>query len=281
MTKESRRAENKMPLHWYSEGETPITIHRSSGDAVDATFVGVKAGSPSANHGQMDIGSFVLDADGVRWWHDLGAEGYHGIESRGMNLWDRGQDSDRWKIFRQSNAGHNTLLIDGQLQRAAAHGHVVDFSDRPEFPHTVVDMSPVYKGQAESVRRGIALLPSCEVLIQDEIKGKPGSRIRWGMITRSTPKKSGAGELLLRERNRKLTLRLLTMPEASWQVIDISKPQNEWDSPNRGTSIVAFETTIPESGSITLAVLATPGSCRKSGKGTELVVPLDSWKKQP
>jgi hypothetical protein len=228
----------------------------------------------------MDIGSFVLDADGVRWAHDLGAEGYHGIESRGMNLWNRGQDSDRWKIFRQSNSGHNTLQIDGQLQRAAAHGQIVAFSDSPEFPHTIIDMSPVYEGQAESVRRGIALLPSREVLIQDEIKGKPGSSVRWGMITRGTPKKSGAAEMLLRERNRELTLHLLTTTDDSWQVIDASKPQNEWDSPNRGTSIVAFKTTIPESGSITLAVLATPGSCRKSVKESEQLLPLESWNKK-
>ncbi|MHC4170726.1 MAG: heparinase II/III domain-containing protein, partial [Planctomycetota bacterium] len=86
----------RMPLHWFSESETPITVHRSSWTDPEAVFVGVKAGSPSANHGQMDSGSFVLDADGVRWAMDLGAEGYHGIESRGMNLWDRSQDSDRW-----------------------------------------------------------------------------------------------------------------------------------------------------------------------------------------
>ena len=121
-----------MPLHWSSEGEVPITIHRSSWTDPNATFVGFKGGSPSANHGQMDIGSFVLDADGVRWAMDLGAEGYHGIESRGMNLWDRSQDSDRWTIFRQCNAGHNTLVIDGQLQRAAGRGM---FSDSPTIPH--------------------------------------------------------------------------------------------------------------------------------------------------
>ena len=110
----------RMPLHWSSEGETPITVHRSSWTDPRATFVGFKGGSPSANHGQMDIGSFVLDADGVRWALDLGAEGYHGIEARGMNLWNRAQNSDRWTIFRQSNLGHNTLVIDDRLQQAAA-----------------------------------------------------------------------------------------------------------------------------------------------------------------
>jgi len=133
-----------MPLHWQSHGETPITVHRSSWTDPSAMYVGLKGGSPSANHGQMDVGSFVLDCDGLRWAEDLGAEGYHGIESRGMNLWSRAQNSDRWTIFRQSNAGHNTLVIDGQPQRVAGHAHIIYFSDDLEFPHSVIDMSSVY-----------------------------------------------------------------------------------------------------------------------------------------
>jgi hypothetical protein len=277
MTTEDRQAETVMPLHWSSGGETPITIHRSSWDDANATFIGVKAGSPSANHGQMDSGAFVLDADGVRWAHDLGAEGYHGIESRGMNLWSRRQDSDRWKIFRQCNAGHNTLVIDGKLQRAAAHAPIAGFSDDPDFPFTIVDLSDVYDGQADSVQRGVALLRSGEVLIQDELRGRPGSRIRWGMVTQSTPKQAGTGQLLLQERNRRLALRLLEPQDASWQVVDISEPRDEWDSPNPGTSLVAFEAVIPDSGSVTLSVLATPGSCRRRVAESLKIQPLQAW----
>ena len=57
----------------------------------------------------------------------------------------------------------------------------------PTFPHSVLDMSDVYEGQAESVQRGVALLPSGEVLIQDQLTGlKPGASVRWGMITPGT-----------------------------------------------------------------------------------------------
>lgn len=58
------------------------------------TYVGLKGGSPSSNHGQMNTGSFALDAEGVRWAVDPGAKGCHEIESRGMDLWNRAQDSD-------------------------------------------------------------------------------------------------------------------------------------------------------------------------------------------
>jgi hypothetical protein len=268
----------RMPLHWQSRGETPVAVHRSSWMDPDTTYVGLKGGSPSANHGQMDIGSFVLDGDGVRWAEDLGAEGYHGIESRGMNLWSRAQNSDRWTIFRQSNAGHNTLVIDGQLQRAAGHGKIVSFSDDPEFPHSIVDMSSVYEGQVKSVFRGVALLPTREVLIQDHLTGlKPGSRVRWGMITRGQVAAESGATIQLAQHDARLTLRILSPATATWRTIDTATPRNEWDSPNRGTHMVAFEAVATEDGELGFAVLATPGSCTDSRGARLHLRPLEEW----
>src|SRR6476646_181149 len=128
-----------LTLNWKSNGTVPITILRSSWSDPRATFIGLKAGSPSASHGHMDIGSFVLDSDGVRWATDLGSEGYYGIESRNMGLWDKAQNGDRWTIFRLSNLGHNTLVIDNQLQTAEGDAQIVAFSDRPNRPYSVAD----------------------------------------------------------------------------------------------------------------------------------------------
>ena len=230
-----------MPLHWNSQGHVPITLHRGSWTDPAATFVGFKGGSPSANHGQMDIGSFVLDADGVRWAIDLGAEGYHGIESRGMNLWDRAQDSDRWTIFRQVNAGHNTLVIDGQLQHAAGRGTFIGFSEDPALPHSVLDMSEVYQGQAKSAHRGVALLPSGEVLIQDELTGlEPGASVRWGMITPGANDETGSRTIQLRQGDAELELSIIAPTTAIWKVVDSAEPRNPWDSANRGTRFGCF-----------------------------------------
>lgn len=268
----------RMPLHWKGEGETPITVHRGSWTDPRATFLGFKGGSPSASHGQMDIGSFVLDADGVRWATDLGAEGYHGIESRGMNLWSRAQNSDRWTIFRQCNAGHNTLVIDGQLQRASGKGLIIRFSDDPAFPHSIVDMSSVYQGQVESVWRGVGLLDSRNVLIHDRLTGlKPGSRVRWGMITPGEPEALGKASVELRQKDARLTLEILSPAGVTWQAIDTATPRNEWDSPNRGTRMIAMEAVAPESGELVLAVFATPGEGNVS-TGREIQLrPLEAW----
>jgi hypothetical protein len=265
MRPSSESVDIRMPLSWQSRSATPIAVHRSSWTDPQATFVGLKGGSPSASHGQMDIGSFVLDADGVRWAHDLGAEGYHGIESRGMDLWSRDQDSDRWTIFRQSNHGHNTLVIDGQLQKASADARIIDFSDDATEPYTVVDMSALYEGQAKSVVRQIRLFASREVLIEDRLAGlKPGSRIRWGMITKAEPDTLGRPALELREGNARLGLQALSPRQSAWQVIDTATPRQEWDSPNEGTRMVAFEAEAPPGGELRLSVLATPGSATES-----------------
>jgi hypothetical protein len=270
-------AKESLPLNWSSGGQVPITIHRSSWQDKNATFVGLKAGSPSASHGQMDCGSFVLDSDGVRWAIDLDPEEYHAIESRGMNLWDRGQDSDRWKILRLNNHGHNTLVIDDQLQSSSANAPIVAFSDNPAWPFSIVDLGSAYRDQVETARRGVALLPSREVIIRDELIGlNPGARVRWGMVTQGEADKLGSSRVILRHNNQTLALAVAD-PSARWQVIDISKPDNEFDSPNPRTHMLTLETTAPSSGKVTFAILATPGSCSASIPVATAATPLSGW----
>jgi len=267
-----------MPLAWNGEGHTPIAVFRSSWTDPNATFVALKAGSPSAPHGQMDTGSFVLDADGVRWGVDLGAEGYHGIEARGMNLWSSRQDSDRWKIFRQSNLGHNTLVIDGRLQVAHGFAKIVRFSDNPAFPHAVADLSAVYSGQVESVYRGVALLPSGEVWIRDRLTGlRPGTHVRWAMITRGKPRLDSGPKAELRLGQARLALRSVMPSGIAWRALDCARPAHEWDSPNRGTTMLVLEAVAPASGVLDFGVLATPGTCGESRLDSLPDGPPETW----
>lgn len=252
----------KAPLNWSSGGDVPITIQRTSWDNAKALFVGLKAGSPSANHGHMDAGSFVLDADGVRWAYDLGAENYNRIESLKMNLWSPKQDSDRWRIFRLSSLSHNTLVIDGQLQLAKGKAKVVSFREGPES-EAVLDLSPVYTNASQVTRTG-TLLPAGEYRLTDSLKGlKPGSRVRWAMATKAVPDAQRTGSLLLREAGKQLRLSPLHDPSTTWATYEAAKPPNEWDSPNKGMVMVGFESVAPASGELTLSVLFTPGSVLK------------------
>jgi hypothetical protein len=282
MGESTAKANVHLPLNWYSAGIVPIAIHRSSWSDPRATFIGLKGGSPSANHGHMDTGSFVLDSDGVRWATDLGAEDYYRIESRNMDLWGREQNSDRWTVFRLSNLGHNTLVIDGKLQVPSGNAPIVQFSDDALRPFSILDMSSVYSGQAGSVKRGVALLPSREVLIQDQLTGlRVGSRVRWTMITTGEPEVVSQSVVRLRQSGKQLTLSVVSPNTDGWNDIDTSQPRNEWDSPNPGTRMVAFKATAPESGEMTLAVVATPGTCSNSVVGRVKVSSLQSWSHGP
>jgi hypothetical protein len=272
------KSPNRLPLSWSGGGEVPVTVHRSSWTDPRATFVGLKAGSPAHNHGHMDIGSFVLDSDGVRWALDLGAEPYHGIESRGMDLWGRNQGSDRWTIFRLNNYSHNTLVIDGQLQHAAGDAPIERFSDDRKQPFSIVDMTPVYAGQAGSARRGVSLLPSREVIVQDELTGLvPGSRVRWGMLSPGVPEDLGKKGLVLRQHEERLRLSIVSPKTKGWTQIETETPPHQWDSPNPGTRMVAFDAVAPANGKLTLVVALTPGSCAKPAASKRPIVPLRDW----
>ena len=55
-------------LNWLGQGQNPLAVFRSSWTDPNAVFLAIKAGTPSASHAHLDIGSFLLDADGVRWY---------------------------------------------------------------------------------------------------------------------------------------------------------------------------------------------------------------------
>jgi hypothetical protein len=141
-----------------------------------------------------------------------------------------------------------------------------------------VDLSSVYEGQADTVHRGVRLLPTREVLIQDELRGlKPGARVRWGMITPAVAGETGKANIELRQDDKQLKLSIQSPATVTWQEVDTATPRNEWDSPNRGTRMAAFEAIAPQSGELTLSVLITPGSCQRSVANDSNVRPLQKW----
>lgn len=272
---------NKLPLNWSSGGSVPVAILRSSWDNESATYVGIKGGSPSASHGHMDSGSFVMENSGVRWAVDLEPEDYHLIESRGMNLWDRGQNSDRWKLLRLNNHGHNTLVIDGQLQNSSGNAPIIAFSDKPDRAFAIVDLTDTYRDQVKSARRGVALLPSSEVLMRDELEGlRPGAKVEWNFITSAASTLLDENVVQLSHASKKLILRALSPADAKWQVVDLSKPSNDFDSPNPGGQKLVFETTAPASGKIMFMVIATSGTISAPSSRSLTNVPLAEWQIQ-
>jgi hypothetical protein len=260
-------------LHWKGDGRTPVAMLRSGWDG-NATYVAIKGGSPGTNHAHMDIGSFVLDMVGVRWAVDLGSQSYNSLESKGIDLWNEDQDSERWTVFRLNNFSHNTLVVDGQLQRVKGKAPIIGFSGREEAPHAVVDMTPVYKGQLAQVHRGARLVGG-SVLIQDEVKAlDKATSIRWGMATNAEVKVSGS-TATLEQSGKSVTLRVLSPASAKLAVYDMENPPRDYDAKNPNTRMVGFEVEIVPSATEKLAVYVEPGDAPGQAPAIE---PLEAWR---
>ena len=257
-------------LHRRYDGRTPLGIHRSGWGAEDV-FVALKGGSPGANHAHMDVGAFVVDAGGRRWAMDLGVQSYHGLESRGIALFDMKQESQRWDIFRLGSQSHNVLRVDGQQQRVDGDAPIVAHAETGARPHTVVDLSSVYAGQLRSARRGVALAADGAVWIQDEIVAPERAiEVRWAMVTPAEVEIAGPGRALLSQ--GRVSMELLAQPAAALEIHETAVPPNDFDEPNPGTRMVGFVVRLEAGAQETLAVRLAP-----AGLPAGEIIPLEAW----
>jgi hypothetical protein len=246
-------------LNWMGQGQNPLAVFRSSWTDPNAVFLAIKAGTPSASHAHMDIGSFVLDADGVRWSLDLGAQDYNTLEQRGINLWDSRQGGERWSIFRYHNRAHSTLLIDDAEQVVPSQAAISHFSLDPKNAYAVVDLGATYAGQVAGATRRFALQPDRRVVIEDQLTGgaKP-AKVRWGMVTPARLKPDGPNRAWLEKDGKRLGFEVLAPAGVTIESWPADPPPRDYDSRNPGISIIGFSVPIQAGEKLTLKVLLKP-----------------------
>ena len=88
----------------------------------------------------MDIGSFVMEAEGIRWSIDFGFREYEALEAKGLSIFGRTQDAQRWTIFRLNNYSHSVLTINDELQRVKGYAKIDKYSDKTDFMNAVSDI---------------------------------------------------------------------------------------------------------------------------------------------
>ena len=256
-------------LSWVGRGANPVAMFRSSWDT-DAVYLGIKGGTPKGNHAHMDAGSFIIEADGVRWAVDLGPENYNKIETLGLNLWSRVQNSDRWKIFRYNNFSHNTLTVNDQLQQVDGFAKIISRTDS----NVVFDLTSLYSEHLQKAARGAALLPTQQVLIQDELTcGDEPATVRWQMATPADIEILSDTQATLSQKGKKMQFEIIGDIQTKLQVYS-AEPRADYDQPNPGISIIGFEIKLNPEETKQFGVLMTPDSA--SDKPVSLK-PLDHW----
>jgi len=249
-------------LTYKGDGTNPVFMMRTSWSDPNAIYIGMKGGSPRINHGHMDAGSFVMDANGIRWAMDFGMQGYESLESKGVDLWNMNQNSQRWQVFRYNNFAHNTLAINNQLQNVKGFAPITSSSSAPGFMNAITDLTAVYQNDIKKANRGIAILNKQQVVIKDELESlSKETTVRWSLLTAAKVNLIGKNKVELQKNGKRL---IITAPEGITFRTWSTTPVHDYDAPNPGTSLVGFEIVIPPDSKKTITVLLTPGEFEKS-----------------
>lgn len=221
-------------------GSQPVVAFRTGWSHCDV-WLAVKGGTPAESHGQMDVGSFVFDAHGTRWFHDMGADNYNLPGYFG---------GKRWSYFRLQNRAHNTLEIAGMLQdEAAAPCPLVDSATTGKVHHAAFDLTPAYHKSAVRVLRRVRFHPETgRAHISDEVKAPKGPVV-WRAFTDAEIELRGAEAVLTKKAGK---IRLRSNGE-NWRV-DPATPPGAAENQNEGYRALALEYPAAESVSIEVEI---------------------------
>lgn len=253
---------------WIGHGDNPVAIMRTSWTDPNSIYAGLKAGSPSVNHGHMDVGSFIMDANGERWAMDFGMQDYNSLETAGINLWSMSQTSTRWDVFRYNNLAHNTLTVNNQYQKVSGKTTIDSYSAQANMLNAVTDMSPVYATYLNKSVRGLAIVDNQYVMVRDEIETSgTAALIRWNLVTSATVTITGSNSAELVRNGKKLNLKVTANTDITMKTWSTVSP-NSWDAANPGTTMIGFESTIPANTNASLTVLLLPEGAQENSSLT-------------
>lgn len=232
-------------------GRTPVTVFRSGWSSPEDLYLGFKCGKAWISHGHMDVGSFLMEADGVKWATELGSENYENMEKlTEYGFWKFERDSKRWTLLRYSDRGHNVLLFENAMMDPAERADIDDFSADEKLMYATADLSALYRESVSGVRRTVSMPDKSYVIIQDRIEtGGESVQMRWNMCTEAETftEKDGNHYVLTKEGK---TLHMIVeagnpIEGGSWNAI----PSHQEECANPDKQFVGF-TSMLEAGNI-------------------------------
>ncbi|NGM61057.1 heparinase [Sphingobacterium sp. SGG-5] len=226
-------------------GEVPVAVVKAGRDGAVAKYVGIKGGAAGSAHGHMDAGSFVFEMDGVRWAIDLGLQSYITLESKGVDLWNMGQSSQRWDVLRINNHFHNTLTINGNRHLVNGKAEIKQVFDTDAKRGVLLDLTPVFKNDLEHAEREITLMNEDYLAVTDELRTNNNpATLRWSMVTNAEPEIVDSHTLRLHQDNKIIDIQIessLSVQAKTWS----TEPITDYDAANPGTVVVGFEGVLP------------------------------------
>ncbi len=239
--------------HWFNRGATPTYIYRGGWESPNDTYLGVKGGYAQTSHAHLDSGSFVFEKNGARWSTDLGSQGY-GILNHGVDLWGKGQNSDRWKIFRISSQAHSTITVNNRAPLVDQHAEITQTFTSKKRKGATVNLTSLYSYALNKAERSIWLDKNDNLTVEDHIEnGDAESEVMWVMCTPAAAKVISPTQIELVIEDEKMLLSVDSPTPVELNVWSNEAP-NDYEDKNDGTCRVGFITKIPANQSVILNV---------------------------
>lgn len=249
----------------------PVAVFRGDTSVRHAIFLTAKGGAPDKAHQQLDVGTFVIETDGIRWTDDLGSDKYSL-----PGFWDYKPGGQRWDYFRNTNFSHNTLSIDGKLQYSRGEGNLLKHDEVSSEPYCIFDLTTAYTNQASSVLRGFRMLNDDLMLIRDEAKLLPGSEfLEWSVITSADVVVKGDHAELTKE-DKKFYIRILH-PAGLIFESKAAQTLTPVESPLKGYTILHFRTQAQQGAihSVQVAMGSNLNTLQQISR--EKIQPITNW----
>ena len=251
-----------------------------SGWGKEDLYVAVKGGDNRDLHGQLDIGSFVLEAGGVRWGLELGMES---DRAPGLEVKPGADRTKRYELFLEGTAGQNTLSF-GENQEMDARAGVLLGQSTPEQGLAVVDMTKAYDKVAKDVHRGVMVMRGATpyLVIQDDLNVKNSKNLVWSMMTKADIAPDGASAVLTLN-NKKLLASIVSPKGATFSIGEPPLPKTEQmrtvgkDKDGKGEGVKILQATVPDAkGDVSLCITFTTAEAAPAHTPT----PIATWVKK-
>ena len=193
---------------------------RSAWANAEALVLAIQAGHNERHgHRHIELGSFILEALGVRWAIDLGSER--------QTYMGHTHKFSRWDFYRTRAEGQNTLVMNpgkGPDQKVPAAAPIARFESTQERATAVVDLSQAYAAHAEQVRRTFTMIDRRHVTVCDEVRAAKPVDLWWFMHTRAAVKLDADGRgATLSQDGKQLRVEIAEPTGARLQAMD-AKP---------------------------------------------------------
>ena len=227
---------------WAGNGTQPVFLYRKGFASNKDSYLGIKGGSPKSSHAHMDGGSFIYEWNGVRWAVELGSQDYHSLESKGIGLWKKGQNSQRWQVYRLNNYSHNTLTINNKIHQYKGMATMTKVLNKKKYRGAEFDLSSLFS-DTESVTRRITIDDNDKVTCTDKIENfNTDCAIRWNMTTFAKAEIIDNHTISLKQEGKELLLRVVSPKSAKPYIMD-NNSNNWYDVKNKGVR-VGFNTAV-------------------------------------